>query len=464
MIQSDDVVAMIGWVVNSLDEVNYDIARKVLDKLNSYNKPMFVRFANEMNVSSLGDDPDRYVQVFRTMADMVHEYPNLAVVWSPNDLGALDRPFDYYYPGDEYVDWVGVSCYMKKYFVGNPDTSETDATYFMTGDYSWATNQLKPVIEFMKKKNINKPVMISEGGVARTNKYGDDYTGWNEPRLKNMLWNVIMKYPQVKMINYFNINHDYDTEKYRISDYSESVEIFKTAAKNGAYLTSASDTPKFVFSPANEGGTLVANSNGIVKLYTLAYFAKQPNISVNYRLDGQWFHSSQQIPYICNFDINSISDGAHTLSIDANGTSKDYTLYKRGQYMSFGKEPDTSLQSPAAQADISVLLNGTPISFDQPPVIIDGRTLVPLRAIFEAMNATVDWDQSTKTVTSTRGNTTVKLTIGENTLYKNGQPVTLDVPAQLISDRTMVPARAVAEAFGADVQWNGENRTVIITE
>ena len=464
MILNNDVITMVGWTVNSLDDVNYDSVRRILAQLNSYNKPMFVRFANEMNVSAIGNDPDRYVQIFRTVADMVHEYPNLAVVWSPNDIGALDRPFGYYYPGDEYVDWVGVSCYMTKYFNSNPNTTENDSIYFMTGDYSWATNQLKPIIEFMKDNNINKPVMISEGGVARSNNFGDEYTSWHGPRLRNMLWNVIMKYPQVKMINYFNINHDYDTEKFQITDYPESVEIFKAAANNGAYLTSASDTPDFVFSPANDGGTLIADKDGIVNLYTLAYIAGQPDISVNYRIDGQWSHSSNQIPYTYKFNINKISDGIHTLSIDSYGMNKEYTLYKRGQYISFGKEPDTSLPNPNAQPDISVLLNGNSLSFEQPPVIIGGRTLVPLRAIFEAMNATVDWNQNTQTVTSTRGNITIKLTIGENTLYKNGQPVTLDVPAQLISDYTMIPVRAVAEAFGADVKWDGDSRIVTIAE
>ena len=81
--------------------VDYNQVRKVLNNLNAYNKPMLIRFANEMNVSSLGDDPEIYKQVFRVVADMIHEYPNFAVVWSPNDIGGLDRPFEYFYPEEE---------------------------------------------------------------------------------------------------------------------------------------------------------------------------------------------------------------------------------------------------------------------------------------------------------------------------------------------------------------------------
>ncbi len=111
---------------------------------------------------------------------------------------------------------------------------------------------------------------------------------------------------------------------------------------------------------------------------------------------------------------------------------------------------------------IKVILNNEEVSFDQPPIIQNDRTLVPLRAIFEAMGATVYWNGNTQTVISTLYGTTVQLTIGSNILYRNGEAKTLDVPAQIINDYTMVPARAVAEAFGAYVDWDGSERTVYI--
>ena len=114
--------------------------------------------------------------------------------------------------------------------------------------------------------------------------------------------------------------------------------------------------------------------------------------------------------------------------------------------------------------NISVNLNGAPIAFDQPPIIQDGRTLVPLRAIFEAMGADVAWDSNTQTVTASRGTDVITLSIGSNTLYKNNEAVTLDVPAQIMNDRTLVPARAVAESFGATVEWDGNTQTVMITD
>lgn len=113
---------------------------------------------------------------------------------------------------------------------------------------------------------------------------------------------------------------------------------------------------------------------------------------------------------------------------------------------------------------ITVTVNDKIIDFDQPPTIIDGRTLVPLRAIFEALGATVDWNGDTQTVTSKQGKTTITLTINDNKMYKDGKAITLDVPAQMMNDRTLVPVRAVAEAFGCDVDWDSETQKVIITE
>ena len=123
---------------------------------------------------------------------------------------------------------------------------------------------------------------------------------------------------------------------------------------------------------------------------------------------------------------------------------------------------------PAALAsapdEITVLLNGNKLIFDVPPQIIDGRTLVPLRVIFEALGAKVDWDDGTQTISATRGSTTIFMGIGVKMMTVGNRDVALDVPPQLIDDRTLVPARAVAEAFGADVDWIDATNTVIITD
>ena len=111
---------------------------------------------------------------------------------------------------------------------------------------------------------------------------------------------------------------------------------------------------------------------------------------------------------------------------------------------------------------ITVTLDGNPITFDVPPQLIEGRTMVPLRMIFEALGAEVSWDDATQTASGVKGDTTVKITINEKVLYKNGQAITLDVPAQLINDRTLVPVRAISESFDVLVDWDDATSTVIL--
>ena len=129
----------------------------------------------------------------------------------------------------------------------------------------------------------------------------------------------------------------------------------------------------------------------------------------------------------------------------------------------------------AASADeITVELDGTQINFDVNPQIIDGRTMVPLRKIFEEIGALVKWDNDTQTVTARKSSKTITLSIGsaELTIDKGdtddaGNPiletVTLDVPAQIVSGRTLVPARAISESFGLNVDWEDNNQKVLIT-
>lgn len=108
-----------------------------------------------------------------------------------------------------------------------------------------------------------------------------------------------------------------------------------------------------------------------------------------------------------------------------------------------------------AHAGPQVVIDDQSISFqDTQPIIENGRTLVPLRATFEALGADVQWNGDTQTVTATKGSTEIKLVIGGQAL-KDGQPVNLEVPAKIIDGRTMVPLRFVGEALGCQVGWDG---------
>ncbi|WP_026486606.1 copper amine oxidase N-terminal domain-containing protein [Caldanaerobius polysaccharolyticus] len=111
-----------------------------------------------------------------------------------------------------------------------------------------------------------------------------------------------------------------------------------------------------------------------------------------------------------------------------------------------------------------VRVNGVLIKFDVPPVIKEGRTLVPVRAIANGFKASVEYDAQTSTVTITKGDIVVKLDLINNEMYVNGKKLDNNVAIQLISNRTFVPLRLISEIFGAKVNYNGETGDIDIEE
>ncbi|WP_370881036.1 stalk domain-containing protein [Paenibacillus brasilensis] len=111
---------------------------------------------------------------------------------------------------------------------------------------------------------------------------------------------------------------------------------------------------------------------------------------------------------------------------------------------------------------VVVFIDGRLQQYVQPATSISGSMLVPFRAVFEALGAKVKWDGATKTVTATKGNTTIKLTVGSRDAYINGKLVRLNAAPRLINGKVMVPIRFVSEALGAKVKRNIAAHSVVI--
>ena len=120
--------------------------------------------------------------------------------------------------------------------------------------------------------------------------------------------------------------------------------------------------------------------------------------------------------------------------------------------------------SAEAQESIRVFIDNNQIEFDQPPVIENGRTLVPLRSVFEQLGAEVSWDDDTKTITGTKDGTKVVLKVGNYFATVNGAVVPLEVPAKISNGRTLVPVRFIAESINCAVGWQDSTKTIYITE
>ncbi|MCG7377376.1 copper amine oxidase N-terminal domain-containing protein [Paenibacillus sp. ACRSA] len=153
---------------------------------------------------------------------------------------------------------------------------------------------------------------------------------------------------------------------------------------------------------------------------------------------------------------------------------KTFMAYSLNNVMSTKKEYNKaltrftdSIDIKTAFRNIRVALDSRYVEFEQQPVMRDGRILVPMRVIFESMGASVSWNQKTQTVTAVRTTSTgikdtVEMKIGSKSIIKNGKSISVDVSAQVINGSTLVPVRAIAEAFGASVSWDNVNSIVEI--
>ncbi|WP_137792032.1 copper amine oxidase N-terminal domain-containing protein [Bacillus sp. E(2018)] len=121
--------------------------------------------------------------------------------------------------------------------------------------------------------------------------------------------------------------------------------------------------------------------------------------------------------------------------------------------------------TPTHKSGTYVYVNGKKLSPDVPPANVNGRVLVPLRSIFEALGASVNWDSKTNTITAYKKDIGIKLThkIGQKYMIVNGEKVAIDVSSQVVKGRTMVPVRAISNAFGVNVEYVQQDKVKYIT-
>jgi len=122
-----------------------------------------------------------------------------------------------------------------------------------------------------------------------------------------------------------------------------------------------------------------------------------------------------------------------------------------------------AIGAPAYASGISIHIDGAPATFAESATIIEGRTLVPLRAICNELGVSIVWDNETQTVTAEKDGVTVVMQIGNSVFTRNGEQITLDVPPQIVEGRAFVPARAIGESFGAKVGWEQNTQTITIS-
>lgn len=118
--------------------------------------------------------------------------------------------------------------------------------------------------------------------------------------------------------------------------------------------------------------------------------------------------------------------------------------------------------NPQPEPPIAIHIDNRILQTSVSPVIQNGNVLVPMRVIFQALGAQVDWNAQDRTIAGTKGDVQIKLQVGSKNAFKNGATIKLNVAPCLIKNNTMVPLRFIGESFGASVQWEGKTRQVFI--
>jgi len=439
--------------------------RSFARKLKEYGLPVFLRFAAEMNGdwTPWSGNPDLYIEKFRLVARVVRqEAPNAAIVWSPNYYP--DEKVDAFYPGDQWVDWVGINAYSDYYFNGNPSSPADIATINYQGPSANPLHKFKAIYDRYASR---KPVMISETGVAWANRYPFvDRSDWGAANLERLYSYLPLLYPRIKAVYYFN----YDISKkgpdfpcfshYLISGNEKMLRAYRQVTASTWYLDDWRQQSSVCYLPLDN--ILPAEAENLV-----SYVNTGNGVSrVEYYYNGNLIGTATAAPWAVHFCFGQAGPG--TLEVRAYDRDGNLGVSRTLEMRSVNNSGNEAVLSGGGQVIhepslIRVKLDGRYLDFDVNPVEIDGRVLVPVRGILETLGVQIDWDETTRTVIAREGDSILRLQVNNPVPTINGRPLPLlDVPARLIGGRTMVPVRFISENYGAEVEWDGENRTVII--
>ncbi len=391
-----------------------------LRALGGLNATVLLRVGAEMNCWS-ECDPEVYKQAFRKVASAARSYSNIQMVFSPNDISNRNVTCADYYPGDGYVDWIGMSTYHNTQYVSY-DKSRGVASYAFGYDKYYDDAfygvgiydhdpliTVKPIIDLAKSHN--KPVMVSECGFSYRDKTsGQDLTAFASEQMNWFYSYINMVYPQVKAVFYFDTAFRGSDFEYSLASSPTLSSTYEKAIReNGAYLSDVKGT-------ATGWTTLDKASLTGRNTLRLAAYASLPGkhgTTVTYYVDGKQVHSASQAPFYYDLDLSALGGGSHTLRVEAAGgqfksSSQTYTLRLGGS-----AAPVTPEQPEKPAAEVKAMPTNDKLTCDgqlQNATVykIGGSNFFKIRDLAAMLNGTekqfsVGYDGAAKAVTATSG-------------------------------------------------------------
>ena len=166
---------------------------------------------------------------------------------------------------------------------------------------------------------------------------------------------------------------------------------------------------------------------------------------------------------ITNIKPQSFYSCQNVKDIYYNGSESEWKKFSIALDKKFLLNATIHFVDKQSNNQISIVINGKRLNFSQAPYMANNTTMVPMRVIFEALGADVNYDSASQKITATKGDTVIELVLGQKTAKKNGESIALDAAAVTKNGNTMVPLRFVAEALQAQVNWDGATQTVSIS-
>jgi hypothetical protein len=427
--------------LNGINEVqDNDYLRQFARDAANSGIPVFLRFANEMNdpTSPWYIDAEVYKTKYRIVANVFHqEAPNVVMVWAPNYFPPNN--IQSYYPGDEYVDWVGVSLYKEYLPSLDPLGQNIDREKYLTN-----------LANIYNLYSDHKPIFISESGVTYTDqKTGQDITNWAMYQMKQFYAYLPMLYPKVKAVYWFDSNHQIPSlgiyRSYSLSANQAILGTYQDCISSDYYLSQVGSKSPICYSDIGTVG-ISPRTQKISAYITTG----EPFISrVIYKIGNETIGTSTSMPWTVSYNFNPYAGQAINLTVEAYGINN--TLI-------------SSQNVTARVGSANVKLGGELMDLNCPIIIVEDRTFLPVRSLVESSGGTITWNEAAQSFVISKGTDTLELAIGSDVAYKNDRKLSLDAAPFIFNNRSYLPLRFISEELlGLKVDWVGETNTVVLT-
>lgn len=422
--------------------------------------PIFLRFANEMNDGSNpwgNKNPNLYKEKFRLVANIMHkEAPNVVMCWAPNDWP--HNSSDKYYPGDDAVDWVGVSCYP-------PYTSNTKSKHNMK--FSDKTK------EIYDKYSGRKPVYLAEGAPIQNIEFQNSPSVTNvaAKETKEFYDEVARRYPGIKAIFYWSEDETHGAKRQcQLSNNPTVLNAYKKAISSPFFLSEVNkkspvyyaDVKHNIIAPESQKLSAFASINGRLDIGKVAY-----------KINGKYIGEATGSPYEINYDFSNFSGKDIVIQADVYTTSNAYVTTENIS-TKVGKGETKIKLSPS---DHSINLDGR--SVEMSGYAIGGYNYFKLRDLAYALKDTnamfdVGYDKVNNRITLNtedkyqgnyesggRLNEKPKVTVSSQSISVDGLgPLSMD--AYLIDGNNYFKLADLGKKLGFGVEWDSSTKTVEI--